>query len=84
MNIKTVDFVFVYKVHVRCMQGAETLREMLDKAKVYIPEKKWHETPVSLKATAGLRLLDEADSTALLNSVSALRALCKCCVYASP
>ena len=50
-------------------EGAESLREMLEKAKVYIPQKKWRETPIALKATAGLRLLDEEDSKALLDSV---------------
>lgn len=36
------------------------LRDLLNYAKKYIPESDWAETPVSLKATAGLRLLDDA------------------------
>ncbi|XP_044581085.1 ectonucleoside triphosphate diphosphohydrolase 5 isoform X2 [Cotesia glomerata] len=40
--------------------GVETLRTLLDKAKAVIPESAWAHTPVSMKATAGLRLLPRA------------------------
>ena len=50
-------------------KGAESLRGMLDKAKDYIPKELWAATPISLKATAGLRLLPPEKSKAILDEV---------------
>lgn len=45
---------------------------MLDNAKKYIPESQWKISPMALKATAGLRLLDKEDADNLLNEVRIL------------
>ncbi|XP_043929563.1 ectonucleoside triphosphate diphosphohydrolase 5-like [Protopterus annectens] len=50
-------------------EGAETVRELLKVAKESIPPTHWEKTPVVLKATAGLRLLPEEKSQALLSEV---------------
>jgi len=50
-------------------QGAESLRPLLDKATEYIPQSSWRNTPLALKATAGLRLLSEDTAEQLLNEV---------------
>ena len=43
---------------------------MLDKCRDIIPEASWKETPIALKATAGLRLLPQEKADALLLEVS--------------
>lgn len=52
------------------LQGAESLKSLLDVANRVIPESKRAQTWVALKATAGLRALPEAQSKAMLNEVS--------------
>lgn len=44
-------------------EGAKTLAILVDKAKNVIPKSAWAQTPIDMKATAGLRLLpkDKAD-----------------------
>ena len=37
--------------------------------KTKVPQEQWAKTPIYLKATAGMRLLEEADRTAILSSV---------------
>ena len=50
--------------------GADTISELLEMAKARVPESKRSSTPVTLKATAGLRLLPADQSKALLDSVT--------------
>ena len=49
--------------------GADTITELLEMAKKRIPVDKRANVPVTLKATAGLRLLPQDQSQALLDSV---------------
>uniref|UniRef100_A0A8C1NMH9 nucleoside diphosphate phosphatase n=1 Tax=Cyprinus carpio TaxID=7962 RepID=A0A8C1NMH9_CYPCA len=49
--------------------GGETIRQLLKVAKKTIPKEQWIQTPVVLKATAGLRLLPQEKAKALLNEV---------------
>lgn len=50
-------------------QGAETVKRLLDMAIDAVPPYLWKNTPVVLKATAGLRLLSEEKAQALLLEV---------------
>ncbi|KAM9149174.1 nucleoside diphosphate phosphatase ENTPD5 [Pangshura tecta] len=50
-------------------KGAETVKGLLKMAKEAVPCSHWKETPVVLKATAGLRLLPEPKAQALLSEV---------------
>ncbi|XP_029454305.1 ectonucleoside triphosphate diphosphohydrolase 5 isoform X2 [Rhinatrema bivittatum] len=50
-------------------QGAATIRELLEIAKNAVPSSQWKNTPVVLKATAGLRLLPEEKAKTLLSKV---------------
>lgn len=50
--------------------GAESLIPLLDQAKQFIPQDAWSSTPISLKATAGLRLLPKEKADAILAAVS--------------
>lgn len=50
--------------------GAQKLKELLDKAEDFIPESAWSQTPLAMRATAGLRLLPTEQAEALLQSVS--------------
>lgn len=50
-------------------QGAKSIESLLDKAKAFVPQAYWSETPLVLKATAGLRLLKPAEAENLLNAV---------------
>lgn len=50
-------------------KGAETVLSLLRLAQDYIPPSQWKETPLVLKATAGLRLLPEHQAEALLSEV---------------
>lgn len=50
-------------------QGAKTIEALLGKAKEFIPQKFWGESPIVLKATAGLRLLPDHEAENLLNEV---------------
>ena len=50
-------------------KAGESLQGLIDFMKQEVPEAEWAETPIWLKATAGLRMLDETTSTAILKSV---------------
>uniref|UniRef100_A0A673XFI5 nucleoside diphosphate phosphatase n=1 Tax=Salmo trutta TaxID=8032 RepID=A0A673XFI5_SALTR len=50
-------------------EGGNTIRALLKVAKKTVPEVEWKQTPVVLKATAGLRLLPEEKANALLDEV---------------
>jgi len=52
-----------------CFQGADSLRPLLEEAAKYIPWSKWRETPIALKATAGLRLLSNDTAAQILEQV---------------
>ncbi|XP_015110499.1 ectonucleoside triphosphate diphosphohydrolase 5 [Diachasma alloeum] len=45
----------------------ESLERLIKRAKAVIPEDAWSQTPLSLKATAGLRLLPEAEAHLILD-----------------
>ena len=49
--------------------GAASISALLDLAKERIPEAAWSRTPVTLRATAGLRLLPQQQSEALILAV---------------
>ena len=51
------------------MEGAASISALLDLAKERIPKAAWSRTPVTLRATAGLRLLPQAQSEALISAV---------------
>lgn len=53
----------------RARAAAESLRPLLDEAVKAIPESERSCTPVSVKATAGLRLLGPTESEAILREV---------------
>lgn len=50
-------------------KGAKSIEDLLKKAKTFVPEELWSKTPLVLKATAGLRLLEPAESENLLEAV---------------
>lgn len=55
------------------VEGArESIANLIQKAKDYIPEDQWDNTPVALKASAGLRILGEEKSTPILKGVGQL------------
>lgn len=49
--------------------GADSISSLLSLAQNKVPKEKWSEVPVTLRATAGLRLIPSDQSTALLNAV---------------
>lgn len=49
--------------------GAEKIVDLMKEAKLFIPADMWHTSPIVLKATAGLRLLDTAKADNILNEV---------------
>lgn len=51
------------------IQGAESIDQLLAKARNFVPEKYWKNTPLALRATAGLRLLPVEKADGLLNEV---------------
>ena len=51
-------------------KAAVSISNLLEKAKSLVPSDNWDETPVALKATAGLRLLPEHTSNSILEEVS--------------
>lgn len=53
-------------------KGAESLQELLDRAKSVIPAAEWSKAPLAMKATAGLRLLPEKKASELLREVEEL------------
>lgn len=48
-----------------------SLAGLVDFIKEQVPQNAWGDTPIWLKATAGLRMLEESQSNAILNSVRA-------------
>ncbi|PRD24085.1 UNVERIFIED_CONTAM: Ectonucleoside triphosphate diphosphohydrolase 5 [Trichonephila clavipes] len=50
--------------------AANSVLHLLDKAKAVVPSSVWIETPVALRATAGLRLLPSALSESILDAIS--------------
>lgn len=50
-------------------EGAKRINQLLDEARKFIPRRHWPTTPLVLRATAGLRLLDQVKAENLLNSV---------------
>jgi hypothetical protein len=50
-------------------QAGESLQGLIEFMKSEIPEAEWPETPIWLKATAGLRMLDVSKSDAIMSSV---------------
>ncbi|XP_049841284.1 ectonucleoside triphosphate diphosphohydrolase 5 isoform X1 [Schistocerca gregaria] len=54
------------------VKGAESLQELLDRAKAFVPREEWGHTPLAMKATAGLRLLPGDKANALLDEVRKL------------
>jgi ectonucleoside triphosphate diphosphohydrolase 5/6 len=50
-------------------KGAHQIKQLLAEAKEFIPEQYWPNTPVALKATAGLRMLGATKSEAILQAV---------------
>ncbi|CAL8111350.1 unnamed protein product [Orchesella dallaii] len=50
--------------------GADSLKPLLEQAKQFIPQEAWPTTPISVKATAGLRLLPKEKADAILAAVS--------------
>ena len=49
---------------------ASYLEKFIDSAKEIVPEDKWTSTPILVLATAGMRLLPEADQDAIMDKVS--------------
>lgn len=49
--------------------AAASLDPLIEEAKRVVPKDLWHCTPVEVKATAGLRLLGESESVAILDEV---------------
>ena len=46
-----------------------SIEQLLNYARDYVPKEDWANTPLELKATAGLRLLPEEKSAAIINGV---------------
>lgn len=53
-------------------KGAHSIKLLLDEARAFVPSNKWTDTPLVLKATAGLRLLPQSKAENLLNAVREL------------
>ena len=53
-------------------QGADSLRPLLEEAAKYIPQSKWRDSAIALKATAGLRLLSNETAAQILEKVGVL------------
>lgn len=51
------------------LKGAHSIKLLLDEAKAFVPSNKWTDTPLVLKATAGLRLLPQSKAENILNAV---------------
>lgn len=50
-------------------KGADSIKQLLDQAKQVVPQAVWHQTPLVLKATAGLRLLPAEKADLVLAEV---------------
>ena len=51
------------------VKAGESIQELLNAAKDRIPDRYWSQTPITLKATAGLRLLPKDQSEAIIAQV---------------
>ncbi|KFM59916.1 Ectonucleoside triphosphate diphosphohydrolase 5, partial [Stegodyphus mimosarum] len=51
-------------------KAAKSVFHLLEKAKAFVPPNSWDQTPITLKATAGLRLLPSYMSDSILEEVS--------------
>ena len=51
------------------LQAGESVQQLINAAKERIPAKYWSKTPITLKATAGLRLLPQEESEAIIKEV---------------
>ena len=51
------------------VKAGESIQELLNAAKERIPDRYWSQTPITLKATAGLRLLPKDQSEAIIAQV---------------
>lgn len=51
-------------------QGAKKIEELLSKAKDFVPKEEWSNTPLAVRATAGLRLLPPQQAQGLLDEVN--------------
>ena len=49
--------------------AADSISKLLAEAKAFVPESGWAETPLTLRATAGLRLLPKQQSDAIIGEV---------------
>jgi len=58
-------------------QGAESIIPLLEGAKTFVEEEYWRKTPIELKATAGLRLLNEDKANEIIKSVQLLIDSCE-------
>lgn len=68
--------VFMVTGFTACIQGGDTIRQLLKVAKKTIPKEDWWQTPVLLKATAGLRLMPQEKAQGLLEQVLKRSYLC--------
>lgn len=50
-------------------KSTQQIEQLLNAAKDFIPEQYWANTPIALKATAGLRLLGSSKSEEILEAV---------------
>jgi len=50
-------------------KAADQIKQLLAEAKKFIPQEHWSNTPIALKATAGLRLLGATQSEEILNAI---------------
>ncbi|XP_060850177.1 ectonucleoside triphosphate diphosphohydrolase 5-like [Rhopalosiphum padi] len=50
-------------------KGAESIDQLLAKAKNFVPKQYWKNTPLAMRATAGLRLLPTEKADGILNEV---------------
>ncbi|CAO1300764.1 unnamed protein product [Diamesa serratosioi] len=53
-------------------KGAQQINDLLNEAKNFIPKDNWANTPLVLKATAGLRLLGTSQANAILEAIRSL------------
>lgn len=65
---RIVEYVFLSESN--CFQAAKSILPLLKKAEATIAGHLWVHTPIALKATAGLRLLDAAKAEVIIDEVS--------------
>lgn len=54
------------------LNAAESIRQLIDAARLTIPPELWSHTPIVMKATAGLRLLPDDQADSILFEVNTL------------